>query len=85
MAGLKTFRIGIGFALIALGVLLAVIPDNWIETAFGLGPDSGNGFAEAALAGGPIATGCLLATDAIVRGFRRALHSRGFQASRIRR
>jgi hypothetical protein len=84
MAGLKTFCIRIGFALIALGVLLAVIPNDWIETAFGISPDNGNGFAEAALAGGPIATGCLLASDAIVRGFRRVLHPRGVQASRTR-
>ena len=85
MANFKTFRIRIGLALIALGVLLAVIPDDWIETVFGLSPDNGNGLAEAALAGVPIATGCLLAFDALVRGFRRVLRSFGVQASGFRR
>jgi hypothetical protein len=36
MADLKTFRISIGFALIALGALLALIPDHWIGTVFGM-------------------------------------------------
>ena len=85
MADFKGFRIRIGLALIALGVLLSVIPDNWIETVFGLSPDNGNGLAEAALAGVPIATGCLLACDALVRTFRRTLHPLGVQASRFRR
>jgi hypothetical protein len=85
MADLKTFRISIGFALIALGVLLALIPDHWIETVFGISPDNGNGLAEAALAGGPIATGCLLASDALVYRFRRALHSLGVRASGFKR
>lgn len=84
MGDFKTFRIRIGFALVAIGVLLAVIPDDWIETVFGLSPDSGNGLAEAALAGVPIATGCLLARDALVRGFRRALHQLGVGASGVK-
>jgi hypothetical protein len=81
----KAFRMRIGLVLIALGVLLSVIPDDWIETVFGLSPDNGNGLAEAALAGVPIATGCLLACDALVRTFRRTLHPLGVQASRFRR
>jgi hypothetical protein len=85
MADFKGFRIRIGLALIALGVLLSVIPDNWIETVFGLSPDNGDGLAEAALAGVPIATGCLLAWDALARGVRRALHPLGALASRFRR
>jgi len=85
MADFKAFRMRIGLALIALGFLLSVIPDDWIETVFGFGPDDGNGLAEAALAGVPIATGCLLACDALVRAFCRTLHPLGVQASRFRR
>ena len=85
MADFKALRIRIGLALIELGVLLLVIPDNWIEAVFGLSPDNGDGLAEAALAGVPIATGCLLARDALMRAFRRTLHPLGVQASRFRR
>lgn len=85
MGDFKTFRIRVGFALVAIGVLLAVIPDDWIETVSGISPDNGNGLAEAALAGVPIATGCLLASDALVAGFRRALRSLGVQASGFKR
>jgi hypothetical protein len=83
MGDFKAFRIRIGLALIALGVLLSVIPDNWVETVFGLSPDNGDGLAEAALAGIPIATGCLLAWDSLLRGFRRTLHPLGVLASRF--
>ena len=85
MADFKTLRIRIGLALIVLGLLLSVIPDDWIETVFGLSPDNGDGLAEAALAGVPIAIGCLLAWDALLRAFRRTLHPLGVQASRFRR
>jgi hypothetical protein len=71
----KIFRLSLGFALIAIGIVLAVIPDDWIETSTGWSPDNGNGMAEAALAGVPIAAGCILAADALVSAFRRALSS----------
>ena len=83
MADFKTLRIRIGLALIVLGLLLSVIPDDWIETVFGLSPDNGDGLAEAALAGVPIAIGCLLAWDAFLRAFRRTLHPLAVQASRL--
>jgi hypothetical protein len=85
MGDFKTFRVRVGFALVAIGVVFAVIPDDWIETVFGFSPDNGNGLAEAALAGVPIATGCLLASDALVYRFRRALHSLGVRASGFKR
>jgi hypothetical protein len=85
---MSSFRIPMNLAtaavMAAIGVLLALVPDDWIETVFGFSPDNGNGWAEAALAGVPIATGCLLASDALVAGFR-ALRSLGGQASASKR
>jgi len=75
MGRLKTVRLALGFALIAIGIVLAAIPDDWIETTTGFSPDNGNGLVEAALAGVPIAAGCILAADALFFAFRRALAS----------
>jgi hypothetical protein len=75
MARLKAFRVTLGFALIAIGIVLACIPDDWIETVSGFSPDNGNGLAEAALAGVPITAGCILAADVLLSAFRRALVS----------
>jgi ribose/xylose/arabinose/galactoside ABC-type transport system permease subunit len=75
MVRLKAFRVTLGLALIAIGIVLACIPDDWIETASGWSPDNGNGLAEAALAGVPITAGCLLAADVLFSAFRRALAS----------
>jgi hypothetical protein len=71
----KIVRLTLGFALIVIGIVLAAIPDDWIETTTGFSPDNGNGLAEAALAGVPIAIGCILAADALVSTFRRVLAS----------
>ena len=60
MARLKAFRVTLGLALLAIGFVLACIPDDWIETVSGFSPDNGNGLAEAALAGVPITAGCVL-------------------------
>jgi hypothetical protein len=75
MERLKIVRLTLGFALIAVGLVLAAIPDDWIETSTGWSPDNGNGLMEAALAGVPIAAGCILAADALVAAFRRTLAS----------
>ena len=75
MGRLKIVRLTLGFVLIAVGLVFAAIPDDWIETATGWSPDNGNGLAEAALAGVPLAAGCILAADALVSAFRRALAS----------
>jgi hypothetical protein len=71
----KTARVAIGFGLIAFGLVFAVLPDDWIEAAFGFSPDGGDGLAEAAVAGAPIATGCVLAFDALRAGGRAALRT----------
>lgn len=75
MARLKAFRVTLGLALLAIGFVLACIPDDWIETVSGFSPDNGNGLAEAALAGVPITAGCILAADVLLSAFRRALVS----------
>jgi hypothetical protein len=75
MARLKAFRVTLGLALIAIGIVLACIPDDWIETVSGFSPDNGNGLAEAALAGVPITAGCILGADVLLSACRRALLS----------
>jgi len=75
MTRLKGFRVALGLALIAIGIVLACIPDDWIESVSGWSPDNGNGLAEAALAGVPITVGCILAADVLVSAFRRAVAS----------
>ena len=75
MARLKAFRVTLGLALLAIGIVLACIPDDWIETVSGFSPDNGSGLAEAALAGVPITAGCILAADVLLSAFRRTLAS----------
>ena len=75
MARLKAFRVTLGLALLAIGFVLACIPDDWIETVSGFSPDNGNGLAEAALAGVPITPGCILAADVLLSAFRGTLVS----------
>jgi hypothetical protein len=73
MERLRPVRLAIGFGLIAIGIAIACLPDDWIESASGWSPDNGNGLAEAALAGAPIALGCILAADAIYSSLRRRI------------
>jgi len=51
---------------IAVGVLFAILPQDWIEERFGIDPDAGNGSIERWLVGVPLAIGAALAVSAIV-------------------
>ena len=81
----KRLRVALGLVLLAVGVALAVIPDDWIETASGWSPDGGDGLAEAAIAGVPIALGCLLISDFLFTALRRGLELLGNRALSLRR
>jgi hypothetical protein len=59
---------------IAVGVLFAVLPQDWIEERFGIDPDAGNGSFERLLVAVPLAIGLALAVGAIV-SFLRARRS----------
>jgi hypothetical protein len=50
---------------IAVGVLFAILPQDWIEERFGIDPDAGNGSIERWLVGVPLAIGVALAVSAI--------------------
>ena len=56
---------------IAVGVLFAILPQDWIEERFGIDPDAGNGSIERLLVGVPLAIGAALAVSAIVSFLRR--------------
>jgi hypothetical protein len=51
---------------IAVGVLFAVLPQDWIEARFGIDPDAGNGSLERLLVAVPLAIGLALAVSASV-------------------
>jgi hypothetical protein len=53
-------KLAVGVALIAVGVLAAALPKDWIEETLGFEPDGGNGLVELAIAAVPIALGAAL-------------------------
>jgi hypothetical protein len=63
MPRLRSVRLALAFLLIAIGVGVVCLPDEWIESWLGFSPDRGNGLAEAAIAAAPLALGLLLAAD----------------------
>jgi drug/metabolite transporter (DMT)-like permease len=59
---------------IAVGVVFAILPQDWIEERFGIDPDAGSGSIERLLVGVPLAIGAALAVSAIVSFLRRQFH-----------
>jgi uncharacterized membrane protein len=47
----------IGVVLIAVGILVAALPKEWIEETFKVDPDEGSGFVELLIALVPIVAG----------------------------
>jgi len=56
-----------GGLLIALGLIFAVLPKQWIEEVLGFEPDAGSGLLEFALASIPIIIGAACIAVALVR------------------
>jgi hypothetical protein len=52
--------VGLGLFALALGVLLAVMPMDWVESMLGVEPDGGNGELELLLALAPLVVGIVL-------------------------
>ncbi len=59
---------------IAVGVLFAILPQDWIEERFRIDPDAGSGSIERLVVGVPLAVGAALAVSAIVSFLRRQFH-----------
>ncbi len=59
---------------IAVGVLFAILPQDWIEERFRIDPDAGSGSIERLLVGVLLTVGAALAVSAIVSYLRRQLH-----------
>jgi hypothetical protein len=53
----------LGGLLVLTGVLLAVLPKDWLEETFGLEPDAGSGVLELAIVLVPITAGIVLLTN----------------------
>jgi len=53
----------VGGLLFLAGVLLAVLPKDWIEETFGVEPDAGSGVLELAFVLVPIVVGLVLLTN----------------------
>ena len=58
----------------AVGALFAILPQDWIEQRFGIGPDMGSGSIDRWPVGVPLAIGAALAVSAIVNFLRRQSH-----------
>jgi hypothetical protein len=60
-------KVIVGAILVGVGVLLALLPKDWIEETFGFEPDAGNGMLELALILIPIVLGVALIAVALIR------------------
>ena len=56
----------VGSLLLVAGVLLAVLPKDWIEESFGVDPDAGSGVLELAFVLVPIVAGLILLTNVLI-------------------
>jgi hypothetical protein len=54
-------------AFIFVGSVFALMPDRWIETAFGFSPDNGDDSLEMLISAVPILLGILGLADIVVR------------------
>ena len=55
----------VGGILVAIGILLAALPKDWLEERFAVEPDAGNGLVELLLVVVPVVVGAAL----IARGW----------------
>jgi hypothetical protein len=60
MSGTQRGTTILAVVLIIFGLLLGLLPKDWIEDTFGIEPDAGSGVLELGLALGPIAVGAVL-------------------------
>ena len=67
----------IGGLLALAGVLLAVLPKDWIEESFGVEPDAGNGLVELTIVVVPVVLGAALAARVGIAVRARRAHAAG--------
>lgn len=67
MFGSITGRTRVALAFIFIGFVFALMPDRWIETAFGFSPDNGDDSLEILISGIPILLGTLGMADIVMR------------------
>jgi hypothetical protein len=60
-------RTRVALAFIFVGSVFALMPDRWIETAFGFSPDNGDDSLEMLISAVPILLGILGLADIVVR------------------
>jgi hypothetical protein len=66
----------VGGILVALGILFAAVPKDWLEERFGIEPDAGNGAVELLLVLVPIVVGAAVIARAWLTGRREAGRAR---------
>src|SRR5262245_21544391 len=67
-------KVIVGSILVGVGVLLSLLPKDWIEERFGFEPDAGNGLLELALILVPIVLGAGLLVAALIGGTAQSRH-----------
>jgi hypothetical protein len=67
MFGSISGRTRVALAFIFIGFVFALMPDRWIETAFGFSPDNGDDSLEMLISGIPILLGTLGMVDIVMR------------------
>jgi hypothetical protein len=67
MFGSISGRTRVALAFIFIGFVFALMPDRWIETAFGFSPDNGDDSLEMLISGIPILLGTLGMADIVMR------------------
>jgi hypothetical protein len=60
-------RTKVALAFILIGLVFALMPDRWIETAFGVSPDNGDDSLEMLISAIPILLGILGLADIVMR------------------
>ncbi|MGB7974436.1 MAG: hypothetical protein WCF81_08820 [Roseiarcus sp.] len=67
MFGSMSGRTRVALAFIFIGLVFALMPDRWIETAFGFSPDNGDDSLEMLISAIPILLGILGMADIVMR------------------